>query len=58
MNERIMPELSFTQIRRVEQVCGSVKALDPVVCWHRSMEKWWTNDIIDGTNNTINFTIF
>ena len=41
----------------VQQVLGSVESLNPVACGNRSLEKQRVDDIINGTNSTLSFTI-
>jgi len=41
----------------VQEVCGGVEALDPIRGWEGGLKKHGANDVINGTNHTLGFTI-
>jgi hypothetical protein len=41
----------------VQQICGSVKPVYPVVNWERSLKEQGANHIIYGAKSTLGFTI-
>jgi len=41
----------------IHEVCGGVEALDPIQGWEGGLKEHGTNDVINGTNHTLGFTI-
>jgi len=41
----------------IHEVCGGVEALDPIRGWEGGLKEHGTNDVINGTNHTLGFTI-
>jgi hypothetical protein len=41
----------------VQQVCGGVKALYPILWWHGSLKHQSENNIVGGAQHTLGFTI-
>jgi hypothetical protein len=43
--------------KMVQQVCGGVKALYPILWWHGSLKHQSANNIVGGAQHTLDFTI-
>jgi hypothetical protein len=41
----------------VQQICGGVEPFYPVASWNRSLKKQGAQQIIDGVEDTLDFTI-
>jgi hypothetical protein len=41
----------------VQQICGGVEALCPVVWWHGSLKQQSANNVVDGAQHMLGFTI-
>jgi hypothetical protein len=44
--------------KTVQQVCGGVEILYPILLWHGCLKQQSTNNVVGGAQHTLGFTIF
>jgi hypothetical protein len=43
--------------KTVQQVCGGVETLYPILWWHENLKQQSTNNVVGGAQHTLSFTI-